>query len=376
MSDNEASVNVGSSEPTSSRGKKKNEYSVKFKLQENRTSMLPQNTSVFLERMSVDGSRRKRSSKSGTKKGGANAKNLPGGGRPVKNKDFEKELNDWVKEGRAGRHKVTRDLIVARAKQLQEKLPEERRLNLSHGWLESFMKRNKWTLRAPTSVAQKPPADYLDRVVKFVIAVEAMRKQHKFQSKHVYGADETGAVVKQLKLQMVLHPAGCTRFVQPADVSWKAPFKRKLRSFYEQWVLDGDHQTTAAGNPKPPPPETYLQWVLDAWEAVSEEVIIRSFKACGISTALDGSEDALVHCLKEGNGMPNGVGSLMQARHEANAQDLEEIMHGLELEAPEDPEDDAADIASDVSVVSGGEGNADESVDEADVEESDSDSDF
>ncbi|KAH7706779.1 pogo transposable element with KRAB domain-like protein [Aphelenchoides avenae] len=78
------------------------------------------------------------------------------------------------------------------AEQLQEKLPVDRRLNLSHGWLEKFMKRNKWTLRAPTSVAQKPPADYQDRVVKFVIAVEAMRKQNKFQSKHVYGADETG----------------------------------------------------------------------------------------------------------------------------------------------------------------------------------------
>ncbi|KAH7717252.1 pogo transposable element with KRAB domain-like protein [Aphelenchoides avenae] len=111
--------------------------------------------------------------------------------------------------------------------------------------------------------------------------------------------------------------------------------------------------------------------VLDAWDAVKE---IRSFKACGISTELDGSEDALIHCLKEGNGMPNGVATLVQARHEANAQDLEDIMHGFELEAPEDPEDDAADNASDVSVASGGEENADESVDEAEVEETDSDS--
>ncbi|KAH7718417.1 Protein Y48G1C.6 [Aphelenchoides avenae] len=78
----------------------------------------------------------------------------------------------------------------------------------------------------------------------------------------------------------------------------------------------------------------------------------------------------------EGNGVPNGADSLVQARHESNAQNLEEIMHGLELEAPEDPEDDAADNASNVSVVSGGEENADESVDEAEVEESDTDSEF
>ncbi|KAH7720443.1 pogo transposable element with KRAB domain-like protein [Aphelenchoides avenae] len=143
---------------------------------------------------------------------------------------------------------------------------------------------------------------------------------------------DTQAVLKQLKLEMVLVPAGCTRFVQPADVNWNAPFKRKLRSFYDQWMLDGDH----------------------AWDAVTEDVIVCSFKARGISTALDGSKDDLIHCLKEENGMPNGVGSLVQARHEANAQHLEEIIHDLELEAPEDPEDDAANNASDVSVISGG----------------------
>ncbi|KAH7716073.1 hypothetical protein AAVH_16532 [Aphelenchoides avenae] len=73
--------------------------------------------------------------------------------------------------------------------------------------------------------------------------------------------------------------------------------------------------------------------------------------------------------------MHNGDVSLGQARHEANAQDLQEIMHGLELEAPGDPEDNAADNASDVIVVSGGEANADE-VDEAKVEQTDSVSGF
>ncbi|KAH7708478.1 pogo transposable element with KRAB domain-like protein [Aphelenchoides avenae] len=106
-------------------------------------------------------------------------------------------------------------------------------------------------------------------------------------------------------------------------------------------MLEGDYQTTTAGNPRPPPPETYLQWVLDAWEAVKDYVIIRSFKACGISTKLDGSEDALIHCLKEGNDMPGGVAPLVQARQGAQAKDLPELMQGLEVESPEDPEDDA-----------------------------------
>ncbi|KAH7724197.1 pogo transposable element with KRAB domain-like protein [Aphelenchoides avenae] len=135
----------------------------------------------------------------------------------------------------------------------------------------------------------------------------------------------------------------------------------------------GDHQTTAAGNPRPPQPETYLQRVLDAWEAVKEDVIIRSFKACGISTKLDGSEDALIHCLKEGNGMPDGVASLVQARQQAHAQDLSELMQGLEVEAPEDPEDDAGND-SDISVISAEDQAAEES--EEFEEEEDSDSEF
>ncbi|KAH7672965.1 Protein Y48G1C.6 [Aphelenchoides avenae] len=152
MSDSEASVNEDAPEATSS-GRKMKEYSVKFKLQvvewatanlnnngkpnklaaATRFGVLRKNVRRWVAQAAKLRARKE-------KKGGTNAKNLPGQGRPVKNKDFEKELNDWVKQGREGRHKVTRDLIVARAKQLQEKQPEERRLKLSHGWLESFMK--------------------------------------------------------------------------------------------------------------------------------------------------------------------------------------------------------------------------------------------
>lgn len=37
-----------------------------------------------------------------------------------------------------------------------------------------------------------------------------------------------------------------------------------------------------------------INWVSRAWEGISVDLIRRSFKACGISNALDGSEDELV----------------------------------------------------------------------------------
>jgi hypothetical protein len=38
-----------------------------------------------------------------------------------------------------------------------------------------------------------------------------------------------------------------------------------------------------------------INWVSQAWDAVKTEVIIHSFKVCGITAAMDGSEDHLMH---------------------------------------------------------------------------------
>ena len=39
---------------------------------------------------------------------------------------------------------------------------------------------------------------------------------------------------------------------------------------------------------------TVCQWVKESWQELSKEMVERSFKKCGISKALDGTEDDLV----------------------------------------------------------------------------------
>src|SRR6218665_669816 len=40
------------------------------------------------------------------------------------------------------------------------------------------------------------------------------------------------------------------------------------------------------------PPETYVvSWVKQAWESIPEDMVRKSFLKCGISNAMDGSED-------------------------------------------------------------------------------------
>ncbi|KAH7714381.1 pogo transposable element with KRAB domain-like protein [Aphelenchoides avenae] len=96
----------------------------------------------------------------------------------------------------------------------------------------------------------------------------------------------------------------------PADVSWNKPFKAKSQAFYGQRMLDSGHETTATGNPKPPPPELYLKFMLEAsyssYNGVTKDSVINSFKACSIG-AIGGADDLLIHFQKEGSGIPNGL---------------------------------------------------------------------
>ena len=54
-------------------------------------------------------------------------------------------------------------------------------------------------------------------------------------------------------------------------------------------------------NSRPPSKEELLEFINDVWYdpmLITEEIIIKSFKICGISNNLDGSEDEMFHWLK------------------------------------------------------------------------------
>ena len=43
-----------------------------------------------------------------------------------------------------------------------------------------------------------------------------------------------------------------------------------------------------------------MEWILKAWESIPNELITKSFKTCGNSNDIDGSEDFLINCMKPG----------------------------------------------------------------------------
>ena len=82
-------------------------------------------------------------------------------------------------------------------------------------------------------------------------------------------------------------------------MAWNKPFNAKITKKYDVWMADGAHSFTAARNMRCPPLPEIFKWVLEAWETLDRELIIRSFRSCALTVAPDGSEDDQIHCLKE-----------------------------------------------------------------------------
>ena len=92
---------------------------------------------------------------------------------------------------------------------------------------------------------------------------------------------------------VVFIPGGCTSICQPADACRNAVFKRKVR---EEWVRWGrTERRTPAGNLQMATRQDVINWISYAWDEISEDLIKKSFKSCGITIDLNGSEDGLLN---------------------------------------------------------------------------------
>lgn len=63
-----------------------------------------------------------------------------------------------------------------------------------------------------------------------------------------------------------------------------------MRDLWVQWFA-GHTERTVHGNPKQPSRQDVINWVSDAWNSIKAETIQESFVLCGITAAVDGSEN-------------------------------------------------------------------------------------
>lgn len=147
---------------------------------------------------------------------------------------------------------------------------------------------------------------------------------------------DTCEALQKAQIESLIIPGGCTGFVQPGDVSWNKPFKERIRACHETWIRDPKNSTPRESDTIPPiPPEVYLEWVVQAWDGVSQEVIRRAFTCCGLCLPTDGSRDCEIACLAQ---IPDGLERLKSAR-EAYSQRTQLNSGSEDDEDEEEPEE-------------------------------------
>jgi len=64
---------------------------------------------------------------------------------------------------------------------------------------------------------------------------------------------------------------------------------------WAKWIEAPTHHVAPAGRVKRPSISKVGEWVINSWQRVKSETVVKSLKKCGISNALDGREDDILY---------------------------------------------------------------------------------
>ena len=135
--------------------------------------------------------------KEGKFKGQKKTKKSIGSGKKAKYPELEKELLVWIAKKRDEGFGVPKGAIRVQALKIKER---EEMKNLytdittfkaSEGWLEKFMKRAGLSLRRRTTLAQRLPADHVQKLQSFHKYVIGYRKEINNDLSTIGNMDET-----------------------------------------------------------------------------------------------------------------------------------------------------------------------------------------
>ena len=159
-----------------------------------------------------------------------------------------------------------------------------------------------------------------------------------------FSAHLTEGVVKKVRdtgTHVAVIPGGLTSTLQPLDVSINKPFKDKLRELWMEWMASEQYSLTPSGNMKAPPLDTCAKWVDAAWTSIKVPIIVKAFKKCCISNALDGTEDDMLwEDNVRGASLPTEVASDVNDPREPYS---DEIPQDIWQELFDDVDDDISD---------------------------------
>jgi hypothetical protein len=143
--------------------------------------------------------------------------------------------------------------------------------------------------------------ELMKRYIDYLNRMRSSNSQSRFPAMMVFDSfrghleESVKEKFKQSNIDLAVIPGGLTSKCQPLDVAINKPFKDNLRKEWHFWMSNGGAGYTEAGNLRRAKISDVCGWVKRAWESISDNIIVYSFKKCGISNALDGSEDDAIY---------------------------------------------------------------------------------
>ena len=135
------------------------------------------------------------------------------------------------------------------------------------------------------------------------VLLKHTKKQHcllVFDSFKAHLTDDVLQALERANASVVVLPGGCTSKAQPVDVSLNRPIKDTVRGLWEEFMTSNMAHGSVSEAPAPTKNDV-VEWIVRAHALLDSQpqCVAKSFKVCGISNKLDGSENALIHCAKE-----------------------------------------------------------------------------
>ncbi|CAG8821598.1 19485_t:CDS:2, partial [Gigaspora margarita] len=95
--------------------------------------------------------------------------------------------------------------------------------------------------------------------------------------------DKAKTAFRSENTDLAVIPGGLTSMCQPLDVCINKLFKDKLHSYWHKWMADSGNGLTKSKNLRRADLSTVCHWILNAWNDISNEIIVWVFKKCSNS---------------------------------------------------------------------------------------------
>jgi hypothetical protein len=105
---------------------------------------------------------------------------------------------------------------------------------------------------------------------------------------------EVKSAIHAMNTDPVIIPGRMTYQLQVSDVVLNKPFKDHLKQLHSEWFLARDHILTPTGKIKKPSVALLCQCIKTSWQRICPEVMVKRFKKCCISNAMDGTKDDIL----------------------------------------------------------------------------------